>query len=258
MEDADEGREAVNQSDLRQRLDENGFLVLRDFLPRESLQGVSERLGELYDRFDHLPSSRAQDIAVRAAGIDEPLRNAEINRAIRLDPRLKRSDVFRRCLRLARGLRGRTTSYVFDHAIAKQPNSKAETPWHQDQAFTGHRTVLRTVHFWIPLQDVDEQNGCMHFVPRSHLSGLLTHRTERNASGGVVHSIPAIDPARGRAVPLRAGGITVHTPLTVHFAGANRSDSVRHAWILHFGPFGWLSKLRPSLLLERYFGHRHA
>lgn len=73
-----------------------------------------------------------------------------------------------------------------------------------------------------------------------------------------MRSLAEIDPAHGRAVPLKAGGVTVHTPLTVHFAGANRSDSVRHAWILHFGPFGWMSKLRPPLLLEKYFGRPHS
>ena len=235
----------------KEQLERDGFLILPDMFSAEEVAEVADRLDQLWARFRDLPSSHAQDIAVSGAA-SPVLRAPEVNRAIRLDHALARTGVYRKCHGLARELRGTLAAYVFDHAIAKTPQGNAETPWHQDQSFTGHRTTLRTVHFWIPLQDVDENNGCMHFIPGSNHRGLVPHDSLKNASGGMTLRAREVDAASALAAPLAAGGMTVHMPLTLHFTGPNRSASARRAWILHFGPLGWLAKLSPKLLLEKY------
>lgn len=237
---------------LNARLDEDGFLILRDVIRPDDLDEVRTRLDRLFADFHKLPASRAQDIAAATDTGAAPLKSAEINRTLRVDPALARTAVFRHCREVARELRGPLAALAFDHAIAKQPGTNAVTPWHQDQVYTGHRTALSTVHFWIPLQDVDEDNGCMHFIAGSHREGFLEHKPLRNASGGTTWEATGVDLDRARAVPLAAGGMTVHTPLTLHFTGPNRSTAPRRAWILHFGPMGWLAKLHPALLLEKY------
>jgi len=50
--------------------------------------------------------------------------------------------------------------------------------------------------------------------------------------------------------PLHVGGVTVHTPLTLHYTSPNITDDVRRAWIIHFGPFGQLAKLHPEVMLK--------
>jgi hypothetical protein len=235
----------------REQLERDGFLALPAMFTPGQLADVAARLDRLWSRFGDLPRAHAQDIAATGAS-PAPLRNPEINRALKLDPGLARTAVFLACRAKARELRGALAACVFDHAIAKMPQGNAETPWHQDQAFTGHRTPLRTVHFWIPLQDVDESNGCMHFVPGSHHRGLLPHEGLTNASGGTTMRACEVRGDGAVVVPMAAGGCTVHTPLTLHFTGANRSPAPRRAWILHFGPFGRPSKLHPRLLFEKY------
>lgn len=241
----------MNDAELRARLDADGFLVLRDVFTLADVAEVGNRLDRLFAGFDQLPASRAQDIATAGDGSAKALRSAEINRVLRVDSALASSRIYRECRRIARALRGPFAAYAFDHAIAKQPKADAVTPWHQDQVYTGHRTPLRTVHFWVPLQDVDEENGCMHFIPGSHREGLRHHEALKNASGGITYAASP-DLATAVAVPLAAGGLTIHTPLTMHFTGPNRTLGVRKAWILHFGPLGWFAKLRPAMLLEKY------
>ena len=241
----------MNDTELRARLDADGFLVLRNVFTPADVAEVGNRLDSLFAGFNQLPASRAQDIATVGDGSAKVLQSAEINRVLRVDRALASSRIYRECRRIARALRGPLAAYSFDHAIAKQPKADAVTPWHQDQVYTGHRTPLRTVHFWVPLQDVDEENGCMHFIPGSHLAGLSHHEPLKNASGGITYAASA-DLAGAVAVPLAAGGLTIHTPLTMHFTGPNRTSGVRKAWILHFGPLGWFAKLRPAMLLEKY------
>jgi ectoine hydroxylase-related dioxygenase (phytanoyl-CoA dioxygenase family) len=244
--------DGVTDSSLRSKLDQDGFLVLRDVLTPAAVDDVRGRLDRLFERFHTLSPARARDIAATTGPGPAPLKNAEINRTLQVDRSLGATDLFRTCRRIARELRGPLVGLAYDHAIAKQPRADAVTPWHQDQIYTGHRTPLRTVHFWIPLQDVDEDNGCMHFIAGSHLAGLCEHAPLRNASGGITFEATGVDLDRAHAVPLAAGGLTVHTPLTLHYTGPNRSAGVRRAWILHFGPLGWMAKLHPALLLEKY------
>ncbi|HXN86493.1 MAG TPA: phytanoyl-CoA dioxygenase family protein, partial [Candidatus Binataceae bacterium] len=73
--------------------------------------------------------------------------------------------------------------FVFDMLIYKEPGQTATTPWHQDLSYAavpfvkaGHPIQAGTfVQFWLALDDVDEDSGCMHFVPGQHHKPLLQH-----------------------------------------------------------------------------------
>ena len=230
----------------------DGYLALSDALVPEAIGELRQLLDPLFDDFTLLPQGAAQDLAGREPGGMPPrLRSPEINRVLRLKPELSRTLAFRRCQEIANALAGRSTRYSFDHAIYKQPFNETATPWHQDQAYTGHRRSLRTLHFWIPLQDATVENGCMHFVPGSHALGLVPHQRSAPASPTLTAGAGKDVLARAVACPVPVGGLTVHTPLTLHYTGPNRTAEARRAWILHFGPFGRWAKLHPGILLER-------
>ncbi len=58
--------------------------------------------------------------------------------------------------------------------IVKAPHSPKTVPWHQDAYYwplAPHNTV--TV---FALWDVDEANGAMQVIPRSHKVGIIKHR----------------------------------------------------------------------------------
>lgn len=233
---------------------EQGYLSLDRVLGAEAIAEVRALMDPLFARFHDLPATTAQDLAgVRAERSVGPL-SPEINRVVRVEPRLAHTTAFAVCRELACVLLGRSVRYSFDHAIYKQPFNETETPWHQDQTYTGHRTSLGTVHFWIPLQDVTRENGCMHFVPGSHRRGLLPHtkRARYAPTRALIDSGDLV--ARAVACPLQVGGLTVHTPLTVHYTGPNLTSEPRRAWIIHFGPFGRWAKLSPRILAERLLG----
>lgn len=237
-----------------QSLRRDGFLALPTLFTQSQVEEVRELLDPLFDRFQSLPAAYRRDLGGDAPNSHGLYRSAEINRATTLEPRLRRTFIYRRCRSIARDLGVIAPGYVFDHSIYKAPHNQRATPWHQDHAYTGQSRVLRTLHFWIPLQEATLSNGCMQFIPGSHLAGPQPHHPG-NQSG---HVLASSTPTAAEVVtcPLPLGGASVHMPLTMHYTGPNASDTTRKAWILHFGSFGRLAKLHPTSLWERMFGAR--
>jgi hypothetical protein len=208
-----------------------GYLAVDQVSTPDDLHEIQSRLDGLYARFNELPPGVAIDLGGDGRGGKPQI--PEINSATQLEPSLMESLAFVNCREIARQLFGHAVHFSGDHAIYKAPRSTKPTPWHQDQAYLGHSLAGRTVTFWIPLQDVTIEMGCMQFVPYSHHDGLKPHHRVGGATG---HSLTLgdVDPSAAVACPLPAGGATMHTPLTVHAAGPNQTDRVRRAWILAF------------------------
>lgn len=235
----------------------DGYLSIPALTTEADTELIRALLDPLFDRFDTL-GERAVDLAgPRAPG--QPLRSPEINEAAILEPRLRNTLTYRRCRDIARQLLGVPVGYQFDHAIYKSPNNQTATAWHQDEAYSQEPIPLRSVHFWIPLQAVTENNGCMWFIPGSHRGPLRPHRmlnsrtdgSNRKVAGGTLIT-DNVDSSNAVTCPLAIGGVTVHHPLTLHYTGPNQSDGIRKAWIIHFGAYGWFRRrLHPKVLMRR-------
>ncbi|MCD9026128.1 phytanoyl-CoA dioxygenase family protein [Cohnella sp. NL03-T5] len=92
---------------------------------------------------------------------------------------------------------------------------------------------------WIALDDVNEQNGCMAFVPKPHKLGKLTSIDLANPTnlfdyveGG------QLDDQKPVIVPLKAGSCTFHNGLTFHYAHANVTDCPRRTLAIIYMPDG--------------------
>ncbi len=217
--------------DLEQaQFKQDGFLSLPELAPRHDLAEVRAILDSLFQR-----TGREYGV------LDHALENAS---------QLKDSIVFQSCQRIAKQLLGPTAAVSFDQALYKPPHEDTGTRWHQDQAFQGKYHPMNTLHFWIPLQPVTELNGCLHFIPGSHLLGLLPHYQCRVGDPFALtpRSLPPVDAV---ACPLNVGDATCHLPLTLHRALPNSTDSIRRAWALLFRPFGRFGALNPLPLIRQ-------
>jgi hypothetical protein len=88
--------------------------------------------------------------------------------------------------------------------------------------------------FWIALMDMGPEMGTMSFVNGSHRLGVLGNY--RN--GDLLEVYPEILERCTMSAPLtyRAGDATVHSSLTVHGAGFNRTDRPRWAYTVLVNP----------------------
>jgi hypothetical protein len=229
------GLPALSAEDI-DRFHRQGFLAIERFTTPEDLARIRTILDELYARFRQLPPEHTLDLGDegRHDGIPQI---PEINWTLRLAPRLRTALAFARCGALAEQLLGcRALHTGYDHAILKPPRNERATPWHQDQAYTEDRGPLSGLHFWIPLQEVTVEMGCMHFIPGSHLGAVLPHRRRGGRTSAHVMEAESVDTSAAVACPLPAGGATVHLPRTLHYTGPNLTDQPRLAWSLEFGP----------------------
>ena len=232
------GPRVVITENERQRFDRDGFLVIdRPLVTADELASVRAVLDDLLAHFDDLPDDVAYDLGDVKVHHGRP-QIPEINSTLELDTRLGQSAAFARCQELAHQLLSGRAVCNFDHAIFKPPRGDTAVHWHQDVAYAPDTEFADEVHIWLALQDVDEANGCMRFVPTGGHQPLLAHRPRGGSA--TAHALVAehVDATAAVSCPLGAGMATVHKPATLHSTAPNTTDDVRAAWILHFSEMG--------------------
>lgn len=227
------------ESGAIERFRRDGFLVI----PRLADTATVAAIGAVYD--DML----AGRIDVTAT--DNPL--GRITRQIMLPsayhPIFRDNPALDAARELSKGLLGVDAPVpVFDMLIYKEPGQQAVTPWHQDFSYSQMPFAPagaaipsdQVVQFWLALDDVDEENGCMHFVPGVHDAPMLEHHVAAGEADYTQRLLAIsdegeLDLAQAVACPLRAGGATVHNYGTPHFTSGNRTaDRRRRAYIFNF------------------------
>jgi hypothetical protein len=226
----------------RATLASDGFVIIKGPVVTSSqLSEVRALLDPLFDRFSDFPDNFAHDLgakrAVQTASIPE------LEYVTSLVPALKRTKVFAAFRDVARDLMNNRVQLTFDHAIYKPAGSTAITPWHQDSGYDRSGRKLLTV--WIPMQDTDESNGCMRYIPGSHLGGPLQHQDLEGRHGR--SPVVEVDEHQIRLAEVPAGGAVIHQEHTLHSAGPNPASDVRRSLILQFArPMGPDDRLRLS------------
>ena len=229
----------MSATDFREQFLRAGYLVLPQLIADDA---VAE-LRELYDAVLDRRIDCAQD--------DRMLGN--VTRQIMNPSRQHAGFRDNAALRAARSVAAAALDCpqpvpVFSMLIYKPPLHAATTPWHQDQSYrhlpftrAGTPIEQRFLQFWLTLDDVDCDTGCMHFLPGYSLDRMLPHEVAGGApdDDGRLLAIAAAERelplATAVACPLAAGGCTAHGPGTAHFTSANQS-STRHrrAYIFNF------------------------
>lgn len=125
-----------------------------------------------------------------------------------------------------------------DHALIKLPGNSRESSWHQDLPYWPMNET-GALSCWMALDDVDERNGCMQFVPRSHTWGKFTPINLVYAQS-IFELVPHPDTRDFTPEVMRmpAGSCTFHDGLTFHYASSNRSDYPRRAMVTIYMPDG--------------------
>ena len=137
---------------------------------------------------------------------------------------------------LAQLLGVRQLRFWHDQVFYKPPRHPGVVPWHQDYSYWTRATPARHITLNVMLDDADEDNGCVHFVPGSHRWGLLP-KAPFDGDMDAVRGVLTDDQRRAfrpRPMPLRAGCASIHHSHTLHGSSANRSDRPRRAVVLNY------------------------
>ncbi|NKB29736.1 MAG: phytanoyl-CoA dioxygenase family protein [Rhodobacteraceae bacterium] len=101
------------------------------------------------------------------------------------------------------------------------------TPPHQD-GYYFHLTPCNAVTGWLALEDVDAENGCIHYVRGSHKSAAFRPHGRTGTLGfsqGITDFGTDQDKTNTVAFPGGPGTFLMHDARTIHWAGANKSPT---------------------------------
>ena len=70
-------------------------------------------------------------------------------------------------------LLGGAVRFWHDQLFCKQAHHGGVVAWHQDYSYWTRTCPMQHLTCWIGLDDTDESNGCMFYVPGSHQWDLL-------------------------------------------------------------------------------------
>ena len=133
---------------------------------------------------------------------------------------------------------GADVRLYWDQSVYKKTAKAQEFPWHQDNGYT-FIEPQQYLTFWLPLVDVDEENGCPWIAPGRHLGGTLDHWLTPIGYKCLEDVPDAV------AVPAKAGDAIVFSSLSPHRTGPNlKTGSVRKAYILQYCADGSIATLR--------------
>lgn len=122
--------------------------------------------------------------------------------------------------------------------LSKAPHDPKRVPWHQDASFWA-LSPARTVTVWLAIDDADEANSAMRFIPGTHDKGAL-ETSARDDGMTVFHKGTANAEALGAPFTnvLKAGQVSLHADMLVHGSLANTSDRRRCGLTLRYCPPG--------------------
>lgn len=117
--------------------------------------------------------------------------------------------------------------------IFKPPGIGGEVSWHCDHTFLWTEP-LSVTGFWVALEDADEANGCLWYLPGSHTVSPKS-RFRRQGTGTVTDIVDPTpyDATGARPLPAPKGTVVLLHGAVAHWSAPNRSNRSRHAYTLH-------------------------
>ncbi len=133
-------------------------------------------------------------------------------------------------------LLGGAVRFWHDQLFCKPAKHGGVVAWHQDYSYWTRTQPMEHLTCWIGLDDSTKENGCLHYVPRSHTWTLLPIT---GLAGDMDAIQEVLTPEQWEqfqkpvAIELKKGECAFHHPLMVHGSFENRTENPRRAAVLN-------------------------
>ena len=158
-------------------------------------------------------------------------------------------------LRAVRDLLGDDVVAWATHYFCKLPGDGKAVSFHQDASYWG-LTPAKSVTVWLALDDTDEDNGAMQFLPGSHKVGHIPWKesSEESVLNQQIKDISMFD--KPFSNNLKAGEYSLHSSLLVHGSPKNQSSRRRCGLTIRYAPQD-VVPLSPNYSKMSYFVSGH-
>ena len=205
-------RQIFNNDSINQLIERNGYAVI-PFLKENTI----EKLKSFYKQ---LPATNSRGTHVTMFNPSDEYRKTVDNRIKELCAAEAEN--------LMNGYRTLYTNYMI-----KEPGPEGDFPVHQDWTYVDEN-IFTSIALWIPLQDVNAENGALQVVKGSHkfitkLRGPYVHEPFQKISGLIKSSYST-------GIELKAGEALAWDHRLIHFSNPNISSTPRLAFTLIMVP----------------------
>jgi len=213
----------------------HGWIVVRDAIPQAALDELEGHCDSILSEKEKLAFDWAWDVKE-----DKDSRSFRI---VQSSPSFLWKEIadqpYRQWMVAFGGaLMNQKLDFWYDQFLGKPPGKSVPTEWHQDEGYWGRNLDDKGITCWIPLQDVDAGNGCMHFIDASHKDGVLTHHRVEGMASDLLTCNTEVDESRTVVCPISRGDVTFHHSKTPHMTTANTSRRWRKAVSNHMQAVG--------------------
>jgi len=222
--------------------EQEGYLVVENLISSAEVNYYSKLYNSFLD--NSIDASRYRSDLSGGDGKKEKI--TQIMVPSKVVPELLQKPIHQQSLEIAKALMGEDIELDFDMLINKAPNTNTVTPWHQDAAYWINMPDKRAASCWVAIDHAYQENGCMWYTPKSHLSPVLPHSQTGNkgalkCEGSEENSV---------FIELQPGSCVFHQGGTLHYSRGNSTDNNRRAFITNFRP-------KAMIALERSQGVDH-
>ena len=209
----------------RTQFQHDGFTVLRDFFTPDEARDLVAHVNQYTAEI--APKLPPTDIYCETKG---DLRTMfRLERLDKHDPWFADLKYSEKLLALASAMLGENAVVQHIEVFGKAPVVGNVTPPHQDGNYFKIEPN-EALTLWIPVDDVDEANGTIRYVPGSHRKGMREHAVSDvfGFSLGIIDFGPA-DKAIEVPIIAKPGDVIIHHSMTIHRAEKNPSTRLRRA-----------------------------
>lgn len=160
-------------------------------------------------------------------------------------------DIFRdeRIAGRLRSILGSKLGFLSDKIVFKSEGVAYATPWHQDHQYWGGAHKMSV---WIALDPATTGNGCMQFLPGSHLKEVAHDEQEDGKPVTFAHQLETLtsvglDENDAVTVETRPGGAVFFHDNTLHRSLPNTTGERRRAFIITYRDLSQPDKDYPYL-----------
>lgn len=231
---------------------ENGYVVIDDFLNADELEIWRQNVGEAVENRGKrklADGSMMEDDSYYSRVFAQRINlwnDHEGMRRLMIDDRLGKM-----AADLARvdGVR-----IWHDQALIKPPWGNP-TGWHLDNPYWSFYSRA-AISLWVALDDVTRDNGCLYFIPGSHKTATYDNVRIGSNIGDLFTAYPEWSTMTAASAGMKAGSCSFHNGLCAHGAGANMTPYHRRAMTCAYMPDGSSFNGQQNILspeqVERY------
>lgn len=225
----------------RKFYEDNGYIVIRNLVPKEKLDVYRERFEQICRREVEIPGlTIMRDVAIARSEFVPGEQAVTKLQEFQTDDVLFGYCELPEIIKYVQAFTGKEVKAMHTMLINKPPDPGKKTsrhPLHQDLHYFPFRPADRVVCSWTAMQKVNRENGCLVVLPGTHKGELLQHDYPE-WEGGVnkmYHGVRDFDPNAPRVhLPMDTGDTVFFHPLLIHGSGMNKTKGFRKSISCHY------------------------